>query len=103
MTARWTTYNNFAPFYISFDPKHAASSGGTAPPVKVDVMIHYTPQEGASVPLSEWQSLNVRCVRTPKLKQLPKRLVTSLTWASIGVYNCDNSTFNDIYLRRLTR
>ena len=36
------------------------------------------------MPVSKWQSVNVRGVATPKLEQLPKRLVTSLTWASMG-------------------
>lgn len=78
LTASWSTYNNFAPFYFSWDPDRKQST------VEISVLIHYTPTEGSTVPVAQWQTLAVRCVVTPRLPTLPKRLVTSLTWADIG-------------------
>ena len=77
LPAHWATYNNYAPLYVSFAPSH---EGKVA---ELSVMIHRTP-DSAVVPLSHWQTLSLRCIETPKLKKAPKRLVTSITWASIG-------------------
>ena len=47
-------------------------------------MIHTTPSDSARVPMSRWQTLQLRCIKTPKLEKVPKRLMTSITWAKIG-------------------
>eukprot|EP01046_Picozoa_sp_COSAG06_P006138 COSAG06_NODE_285_length_18323_cov_93.673672_19_plen_498_part_00 len=87
MTAHWSTYNNYAPFYISWGPDQASNDEQRGKMGELKVLIHYTPSEGATVAEEKWQQLTVRCVETPALKHLPKRLVTSVTWASIGAEN----------------
>ena len=37
-TVHWATYNQFAPFYVSFGPEHV--HGAATPLAKLDVMIH---------------------------------------------------------------
>ena len=65
---------------MSFSPEHEGKV------VEVAVSIHATPAEGATVPLSRWQTVRIRCVKAPRLSGTaqPRRLVTSITWASIG-------------------
>jgi hypothetical protein len=78
LPAHWSTYNNYVPLYISFPESHEGQLA------KVWVLIHHTPADGQEVPKERWQTLNLKCVATPKLSKPPKRLVTSITWASIG-------------------
>ena len=93
LTAHWSTYNNYSPFFLTFGPDRASSTGGrddngrgggTHGLAELSVMIHYTPHEATTVAVEKWQRLTVRCIKTPRLKRLPKRLVTGITWASIG-------------------
>jgi hypothetical protein len=80
LPGRWSTYNNYAPFFLSFSPEHEGKV------VDVSALIHATPTEGAKVPSSRWQAVRIRCVKAPLLSGAaqPRRLVTSITWASIG-------------------
>jgi hypothetical protein len=78
LPVHWSTYNNYAPLYLSFAPSH---EGKVA---EISVMIHRLPKDGTTVPVSKWQTLQLRCIKAPLLKEVPKRLVTSITWATIG-------------------
>jgi hypothetical protein len=83
--SRWSTYNNYVPLYTTFAADHAGNRTQPQPPVVLPVLIHATPTDAKAIPVVSWQQLRVRFAATPNLLTVPKRLVTSFTWADTSL------------------